>query len=71
MADDPQDFRDPKVTTSSKTQTPATEGGLPKWLPMVIGALLLLLILAWLFGLFADDEAETATVEGDAVVVTD
>ncbi len=65
LANGPQDYRDPKVTTTGR-------GGSMNWLWYVLGALLLLLLLAWLLGLFsANDEAATATETTDEVVVTE
>lgn len=62
MANGPQDYRDPKVTTSGTT----ARTGSRNWLWYLIGAIVLLLLLGWLLGLFsaADDQAAT-----DAVVV--
>ena len=75
MANDPRDYRDPKVTADS--------GGTGKWIAIAIGVLLLLLLLAWLFGLFGNDDAVvvpgdqpdavvvTPEADADAVIVTD
>ena len=64
MANHPNDFRDPKVTQD-------TGGGIGKWIAIAIGALLLLLLLGWLLGLFNDDEAVVVTDDApDAVIVT-
>ena len=71
MANGPQDYRDPKVTTTGTTSA----SGSRNWLWYIIGAVVLLLLLGWLLGLFsaADDEAlvtdEPAATEG--AVVTD
>lgn len=54
MANGPQDYRDPKVTTTERRSSMG-------WLWWVLGAILLLLLLGWLLGWFAADE-ETATV---------
>ena len=63
MASHPNDYRDPKVTQDKSS-------GIGKWIAIAIGALLLLLLLSWLFGLF-DDEAVVVTDDApDAVVVT-
>ncbi len=60
MANGPQDYRDPKVTTTGR-------GSSMNWLWYVLGALLLLLLLAWLLGLFTSDEDATAvTTEAPA-----
>lgn len=72
MANGPQDYRDPKVTTTGRS-------GSLNWLWYVLGALLLLLLLSWLLGLFSADEevvttepAATETVtETETVTVTD
>lgn len=68
MADGPNDFRDPKVTTDKDSG-----GGIGKWIAIAVGAILLLLLLGWLLGLFADDEVDAAVVpaEDGEVVVTD
>jgi hypothetical protein len=71
MADGPQDYRDPKVTTTSTT----AGSGSRNWLWYIIGAVLLLLLLGWLLGLFsANDEAavidEPAATEGTASTTT-
>jgi hypothetical protein len=73
MADGPNDFRDPKVTS---TTTAKDSGGIGKWIAIAVAALLLLLLLGWLLGLFGGDEVETTTVpvepaEEGAVVVTE
>ena len=71
MANGPQDYRDPKVTTTGTTSA----SGSRNWLWYIIGAVVLLLLLGWLLGLFAaaDDEAavteEPAATEG--AVATD
>lgn len=58
MADGPKDYRDPKVTTTDR-------GSSMKWLWWILGAIVLLLLLAWLLGWFADDDV----AETEAVVV--
>lgn len=72
MADGPDDFRDPKVT-SNTTAKKDEGGGIGKWIAIAIGALLLLLLLGWLLGLFADDDVDAvvAPADDDAVVVTE
>lgn len=69
MADDPNEFRDPKVTTGEKTST----ANIGRWIPFVIGLLLAILLLGWVLGFFSDDNVDTAVVpvEDGAVVVTD
>ena len=76
MADGPNDFRDPKVTTRSAT--PATPGGgIGKWIAIAVAAVLALLLLLWLLGLFGDDDAVVpgtagvGTTDDSTVVVTD
>lgn len=61
MADGPKDYRDPKVTTTDRSSS-------MKWLWYVLGALLLLLLLAWLLGWLGDDETEAVVVEEPAAV---
>jgi hypothetical protein len=63
MADNPKDFRDPKVS-----DTGGSKGGAGKWIAIIVGALLLLLLLAWLLGLFGGDEEPEAVIplEGTA-----
>ena len=64
MANQPNDFRNPKVTQD-------TGGGIGKWIAIAVGAVLLLLLLLWLFGLFGNDDAVVVTDDApDAVVVT-
>lgn len=55
MASGPKDYRNPKTTTTDA-------GSKSNWLWYILGAIVLLLILAWLFGWLggADDEI-TAT----------
>jgi succinate dehydrogenase hydrophobic anchor subunit len=70
MADGPNDFRDPKVTTTGRKDS---GGGIGKWIAIAVGAILLLLLLGWLLGLFADDDVDAAVVpaEDGEVIVTD
>jgi hypothetical protein len=73
MADNPKDFRDPKVTSSNTTDS---SGGIGKWIAIAVGVVLLLLLLAWLLGLFADDEVDAtvpleSTDEETVIVPTD
>lgn len=69
MADGPNDFRDPKVTTG----TTSAGGGIGKWIGIAVGVILLLLVLGWLLGWFATDDVDAAVVPTDdgAVVVTE
>ncbi len=69
MADGPNDFRDPKVTTGTKE----SDSGIGKWIAIAVGVILLLLLLGWLLGLFANDDVDAAVVpvEDGAVVVTE
>lgn len=73
MANGPQDYRDPKVTTTERRSSMA-------WLWWVLGAIVLLLLLGWLLGWFGADDTdavvvtEPAATEGvvtDEVVVTE
>ncbi len=66
MANGPGDYRDPKVTTTGQS-------GSMRWLWYLLGALLLLLLLGWLLGLFGREAAEEAQTEGTATetVVTE
>lgn len=61
MANGPGDYRDPKVTTTDR-------GSSMKWLWYILGAILLLLLLAWLLGWLGNDEADAVVVEDPAVV---
>jgi len=69
MSKDPDDFRNPKVSNTDN----GSSGGMGKWIGIAIAVILALLLLGWLFGLFADDEVDTTVVpaDDDAVVVTD
>ncbi len=69
MADGPNDFRDPKVTPGAKD----TGGGIGKWIGIAVAAILVLLLLGWLLGLFAGDDVDAVVVpaEDGAVVVTE
>ena len=67
MAQDPKDFRNPKVSDGAA----GSAGGLGKWIGIALAALVALLLLAWLFGLFADDDEVLAPAGDDPVVMTD
>ena len=60
MADGPRDYRDPKVTTSES-------GSSMKWLWYIVGAIVLLLLLAWLFGWFGDAVDDGAVTQEPAI----
>ena len=65
MANTPNDYRDPKVsTTTEKT-------GNRNWLWIALAVLVALLLLAWLLGLFGGDEEEVVITEEPAAVETD
>ncbi len=56
MASGPKDYRNPKTTTTDADSK-------SKWLWYILGAILLLLILAWLFGWFGGDDRVVTTTE--------
>ena len=62
MAGEPNDFRDPKVTSGT---TKANGGGIGKWIGIAIAAIVIALLLAWLLGAFADDDVDTAVVPAE------
>jgi hypothetical protein len=64
MAQDPKNYRDPKVTTDTRS----TGGGPMRWLWIVLGAIVLLLILAWLFGWMGTTRVATVPVDDEVVV---
>lgn len=61
MANGPGDFRDRTGTSAPRSSS--------RVIGYVVGAIVLLLLLAWLLGLFGADEA--AEVDTDEAVVTD
>lgn len=68
MADSPKDFRDPKVTSNSSAKS---SSGIGKWIGIALAALLALLLLIWLFGLFDGEPAVTRVNDDpDATIVT-
>jgi hypothetical protein len=67
MAQDPKNYRDPKVTTDTRS----TGGGPMRWLWIVLGVIVLLVVLAWLFGWMGNDRVATTTPVNDEVVVED
>lgn len=58
------DYRDPKVTNSDRKS-----GGAMRWVWIALGVLLLLLLLAWLFGAFDNEVAEVEGAPDAAVIV--
>lgn len=76
MADGPNDLRDPKVTSTSSSDS----GGILRWLLIALLVIGLLILLGWLLGLIGQDDDvvvdETVVIEEpvtpadpDAVVV--
>ena len=74
MANTPNDYRDPKVTTTTE------KSGNRNWLWIALAVLVALLLLAWLLGLFGGEEEVDAVVteepaaaeeDVDAVVIED
>lgn len=69
MADSPNDYRDPKVTS-----TGSSGSGIGKWIAIAIAVLLALALLAWLLGFFDDDVDAVVTetpANGTVVVPAD
>lgn len=66
MANTPNDYRDPKVSTTTE------KSGNRNWLWIALAVLLGLLLLAWLLGLFGgDDEVDAVVTEEPAVIEED
>lgn len=65
MADSPNDYRDPKVTTSGS----GGGSGVGKWIAIAIAVLLALALLAWLLGWFNDDADVTVVPADQGTVV--
>ena len=66
MADSPNDYRDPKVTT-----TKTDSGGIGKWIAIALAVLLALALLGWLLGWFGDDDVDAVVTPSGNVVKTD
>lgn len=64
MAQDPKTYRDPKVTTEQRGSRPM------QWVWIVAAVIVVLLLLAWVFGWFTTPRTGTATGPVDAPVVT-
>lgn len=62
MANGPKDYRNPKTTTTG------SGGGTSKWLWYILGAIVLILLLAWLFGWFGGNEMTGATAIEEPIV---
>ena len=59
MAENPKDYRDPKVTNSGSSRSATT------WIWIAVAVIVVLLILAWIFGWFGGEEV---VVEGAALI---
>ena len=65
MANTPNDYRDPKV--SSTTEKSSNRN----WLWIALAVLAALILLAWLLGLFGGEEEVDAVVTEEPAAVTD
>ena len=62
MANGPNDFRDPKVTRNTES---SANGVIGRWIGILAGIIILLLLVGWMLGWFANTDAETATVPAE------
>ena len=70
MATDPKDFRDPTVTSTTKpATTESAQNPMMKWIAIAAGVIVLLLVLGWLLGLFADDDVDAVVPADETTVV--
>lgn len=67
MAQDPKNYRDPKVTTDTQGSRRAGRSSM-SWLWIVLGVIVLLLVLAWLFGWMGTNRVATVPVDDPVVV---
>ncbi len=58
------DYRDPKVTKP----TSSDGGGSKNWIGIAIAAVVVLLLLGWLLGLFGDNTTEPVVTEDPAAI---
>ncbi|WP_299657041.1 hypothetical protein [uncultured Jannaschia sp.] len=63
MANNPGDFRNPKIQDTGKKSS----GGIGKWIGIGLAALVVLLLLLWLFGALGGEDAAVETSDPDAV----
>ncbi len=69
MADGPENFRDPKVTSTDAKTTGS--GGMGKWIGIALAVIVALLVLGWLLGLFADDDVDAVEVPAETGTVVE